>query len=189
MAKVTRYMASINTQYNPVFGITNFFRDLGTMAFNLSTTPIAGKQAQVLKGIGPAMMGIAQALRGNYNSPQAKLFKEFQMHGGQTGYVDLIRLPRTDERHRPQLRMLTATDKATNWPEALSNYNTAIENAVRLSAYEVGLANGMSKKTPRLPKDLTVNFNRRASGQVRRVYAFFNASCSGSMRMYETLKG
>ena len=26
MAKVTRYMASINTQYNPVFGITNFFK-------------------------------------------------------------------------------------------------------------------------------------------------------------------
>jgi hypothetical protein len=197
MAKVTRYMASINTQYNPVFGITNFFRDLGTMAFNLSTTPIAGKQAQVLKGIGPAMMGISKALRGNLDSPQAKLFKEFQMRGGQTGYVDLYKTSedRTKDIDK-QLKMIKGKAPIRgiiSWAgEALSNYNNSIENAVRLSAYEVGIANGMSKDAAAaMAKDLTVNFNRKGqwASQAGAMYAFFNASVQGSMRMYETLKG
>jgi hypothetical protein len=197
MAKVTRYMASINTQYNPVFGITNFFRDLGTMAFNLSTTPIAGKQAQVLKGIGPAMMGISKALRGNLDSLQAKLFKEFQMRGGQTGYVDLYKTSedRTKDIDK-QLKMIKGKAPIRgiiSWAgEALSNYNNSIENAVRLSAYEVGIANGMSKDAAAaMAKDLTVNFNRKGqwASQAGAMYAFFNASVQGSMRMYETLKG
>ncbi|MEN6467722.1 MAG: LPD38 domain-containing protein, partial [Smithella sp.] len=197
MAKVTRYMASINTQYNPVFGITNFFRDLGTMAFNLSTTPISGKQAQVLKGIGPALMGISKALRGDFTSEQSKLFKEFQMHGGQTGYVDLYKTAedRTDAIDK-QLKLIEGKNPIRgliSWAgDALSNYNTSIENAVRLSAYEVGIANGMSKdKAAAMAKDLTVNFNRKGqwASQAGAMYAFFNASVQGTMRMYETFTG
>jgi hypothetical protein len=197
MAKFTRYMASINTQYNPVFGITNFFRDLGTMAFNLSTTPIAGKQAQVLKGIGPALMGISRALRGDFTSPQSQTFKEFQMRGGQTGYVDLYKT--AEDRTKAidkQLKLIEGKNPVAgivSWAaDALSNYNTSIENAVRLSAYEVGIANGMSKdKAAAMAKDLTVNFNRKGqwAGQAGAMYAFFNASVQGTMRMYETFTG
>jgi hypothetical protein len=167
------------------------------MAFNLSTTPIAGKQAQVLKGIGPAMMGISKALRGNLDSPQAKLFKEFQMRGGQTGYVDLYKTSedRTKDIDK-QLKMIKGKAPIRgiiSWAgEALSNYNNSIENAVRLSAYEVGIANGMSKDAAAaMAKDLTVNFNRKGqwASQAGAMYAFFNASVQGSMRMYETLKG
>jgi hypothetical protein len=197
MAKVTRYMASINTQYNPVFGITNFFRDLGTMAFNLSTTPISGKQAQVLKGIGPAMMGITKALRGDFTSPQSQIFKDFQMHGGQTGYVDLYKAAedRTKDIDK-QLKLIEGKNPVAGlvwWAkDALSNYNTSIENAVRLSAYEVGIANGMSKdRAAAMAKDLTVNFNRKGqwASQAGAMYAFFNASVQGTMRMYETFTG
>ena len=48
IGRVTRYIASVNTQYNPVFGVINLMRDLQTGAFNLSSTELKGKQADVI---------------------------------------------------------------------------------------------------------------------------------------------
>ena len=76
-----------------------------------------------------------------------------------------------------------------NW---LSDYNDAMENAVRLSAYKVGIDQGMSKeRAASLAKNLTVNFNRKGerAQQLGSLYAFFNASVQGSARLAETLKG
>ena len=53
VAKATRYFASINTQYNPIFGIINLLRDTQSAALNLSTTALAGKERQVLAGRRP----------------------------------------------------------------------------------------------------------------------------------------
>lgn len=74
----------------------------------------------------------------------------------------------------------------------LSDYNDSMENAVRLSAYEVALSKGMSKdKAANLAKNLTVNFNRKGanSSLAGSLFAFFNASVQGTARLYETLKG
>jgi hypothetical protein len=47
----------------------------------------------------------------------------------------------------------------------LSDYNTTMENAIRLSAYKAGLDKGMSKEqAASLAKNLTVNFNKK--GQI-----------------------
>ncbi|MFZ2541637.1 MAG: hypothetical protein WAW75_07670, partial [Gallionella sp.] len=56
-AKVTRYCASINTQYNPVFGITNLIRDVQGAALNLTSTPLAKHKAEVIGHILSAAKG------------------------------------------------------------------------------------------------------------------------------------
>ena len=200
-AKVTRFIASMNTQYNPVFGVTNFVRDVGTAMFNLTTTPIAGRQKEMMGHALPALKGIYEAIRAQragkpFSSEWAKLFDEFQTHGGQTGYRDLYKT--TDERSRRLEReinmmkggtALKAGSAVMGW---LSDYNTAMENAIRLSAYKVGIDNGMSKdQSAAMAKSLTVNFNRKGqiATQAGSLYAFFNASAQGISKVYETLTG
>lgn len=74
-----------------------------------------------------------------------------------------------------------------NW---LDDYNTAMENGVRLAAYKAGLDAGMSKeRAASIAKNLTTNFNRKGqvAQQVGALYAFFNASMQGTARIGEAL--
>jgi len=196
-AKITRYISSINTQYNPVFGVVNFIRDVGTAMLNLSTTPISGKQKEVAQNSLPALRAIFSSLRGGTTkSAWGDLWREFQERGGRTGYRDLFRTPtaRTEEIEK-EIKGLTrgqAMKKGRVLFDLLSHYNTAMENAVRLSAYKAGIDSGMTKDAAAvMAKELTVNFNRKGqiATQAGAMYAFFNASAQGISRMYQTLAG
>jgi hypothetical protein len=192
----TQYFAKINTQYNPVFGVINFTRDVQGAMLQLSTTPIAGKQKQVLAGVMPAIRGIYGEERSKRkgqpptNRPWAKLWEEFQQEGGQTGFRDMF--SRSQERTEALQRILDpsswtksplgkvftaggtlkvpaemARKAATPLFDWLSDYNQTMENAVRLSAYKVALDQGMTKQqAASVAKNLTVNFNRK--GQIGR---------------------
>lgn len=218
-ARWTRYIASINTQYNPVFGIMNLIRDTGTGIMNLGSTPLAGKQAELLGHVWQALPAIYKAQRidrsgGAPTGAWAQLWEEFQEIGGQTGYRDMFR--NAQEQQEALQRALDKTWwQRTYWGKALtaggllsvpeqfmldkvgkpifewlSDYNTMMENGIRLAAYKVAIDHGMSKeRAASLAKNLTVNFNRK--GQVARqagaLYAFFNASVQGTARMAETM--
>jgi hypothetical protein len=76
-----------------------------------------------------------------------------------------------------------------NW---LSDYNSVLENAVRLAAYNEARIAGLSREqSASLAKNLTVNFNRKGelAVQMGALYAFFNASVQGTARLVETLRG
>lgn len=200
-AKVTRFFASINTQYNPVFGIYNFLRDSEGAILQLSTTELAGKQKEVMKQVMPAVRGIYAQLRADHQGKVAtgqwsKLWEEFQQQGGQTGFRD--QFSRSEERGQALERELKkmsqgkasdAKDAVLNW---LSDYNETMENAVRLAAYKTGLDNGLSQaKSASLAKNLTVNFNRKGqiATQANALYAFFNSAVQGTTRLGQTLAG
>jgi N12 class adenine-specific DNA methylase/GGDEF domain-containing protein/adenine-specific DNA methylase len=220
-SQFTRWIASVNTQYNPVFGFLNIVRDAGGVMLNLSTTPIAGKQAEVLKNAFPAIKAIYEDLRAqrkgqSVNNGLVALFEEFQYEGGQTGYRDMFASAK--DRSEALRKVIDPTwwqtsklgkiisvngaiasqeqwlaDKAiTPVFDWLSDFNTTLENALRLSTYKVALENGQSKQgAASLAKNISVNFNRK--GQVGRqmgaLFAFFNASVQGSARIAETLGG
>jgi len=101
IGRATRWFASVNTQYNPIFGAVNLIRDIGGAMFNLTSTPIAGEQGKVSRNVFPAMRGILNVLRDERKGKTdttgkwAKAFQEFRREGGQTGYRDS--LIRTDE--------------------------------------------------------------------------------------------
>lgn len=201
MAKATRFFASINTQYNPVFGVYNFLRDMEGATLQLSTTELAGKNAEVMKKVAPALRGIYSQLRADHkgvasSNPWSKLWEEFQEEGGQTGFRD--QFSRSEERGQALERELKkmSQGKASDFKDAvfnwLSDYNETMENAVRLAAYKAALDNGLSKaKAASLAKNLTVNFNRKGqvAVQANALYAFFNSAVQGTTRLGQTLTG
>ena len=217
-AKISRYFAAINTQYNPIFGVVNLVRDFQGALLNLDTTALKDHKTEVASHALSALKGIyldARAARDGkpQSSAWAALWEEFQDEGGQTGYRDMFanssdrakaiehELNPTKWMDSPLGKIFTANgmlkvplsvaqEKASGLFGWLSDYNLAMENAVRLSAYKVGLEQGMSKQqAASLGKNLTVNFNRKgqAGQQAGALYAFFNASMQGTARIGKTL--
>lgn len=217
-AKITRYFSAINTQYNPVFGVVNLVRDFQGAILNLSSTPLAGHSKTIAGHTLSALRGVyldARAARAGKNpsSAWAALWDEFQNEGGQTGYRDLFRTStdRADAIKREldptkwmesglgkfftaggalKVPFAVAQKGATGIFGWLSDYNLAMENAVRLAAYKTGLEQGLSKQhAASIGKNLTVNFNRKGQvgQQAGALYAFFNASMQGSARIAQTL--
>lgn len=200
-ARFTRFFAAMSTQYNPVFTVVNFVRDLQGGVINLSSTQIADRKRQVFMGIGPALRAIyadVRAERKGGTGPQnqwAQLWDEMQNEGGTTGYRDLFADPA--ERVKAIEKELAKIDRGdtarlvdwyvTGW---VSDMNEAVENAVRLSAYKAARDSGMSKEqSASLAKNITVNFNRkgRLGAHANALYAFFNAAVQGNTRMLQTL--
>jgi hypothetical protein len=201
MGQVTRWISSINTQYNPVFGAWNMARDVGSAAFNLSTTEIAGHEKEVLKGTLPAMAAIWNSLRGKpASSPEQQRimddFDKMRLAGGTTGYAQQFSQGRDKanvvEKEFKRLNQGNARKTAQalfNW---LSDYNDAMENAVRLSAFRVAQKEGLSEdKSASIAKELTVNFNRKGASAptLQALYSFINASIQGTRRLAQTLRG
>ena len=192
-AIITRWFASVNTQYNPVFGIVNIARDVQGMALNLSSTPLAEHRADVLKQIPSALKGIYQDSRSEREgkagtSKWAQLWEELQDEGGMTGYRDLYRnsADRADaieheidptRWHNSVLGKIFTANGTLKVPlkiaqnragwlfDWLSDYNQTLEGATRLATYKVARDNGMTKQqAASLAKNITVNFNRK--GQI-----------------------
>jgi hypothetical protein len=199
IGKATRWIASVNTQYNPVFGIVNVIRDTQGGVVNLSSTALKDRKAKVLGNVPAALIGIARDLRGDTARTEwSDLFNEFQKAGGQTGYRELFRDAgdRTKAIEK-ELKSLQSAGKLTPGKashavlDLLDDFNTALENAVRLSAFKAALDMGQSKaEAARTARELTVDFNRkgRATREVGPLYAFFNASVQGTARTIATLK-
>ena len=199
MGKATRYLASINTQYNPVFGVINLIRDVQGALINLTSTPLAGDQAKVLGYTKDALVGIYKDIRDHRagrkpSSAWANLFEEFQKEGGQTGYRDQYanaearaEAIQSELDHMKDGKAKSLTRGLFGW---LSDYNETMENAVRLAAYKAAKEKGMSNaQAASIAKNLTVNFNRKGqmATQIGALYAFFNASVQGTARIAETL--
>lgn len=200
VGKATRWLASVNTQYNPAFGLVNVTRDVLGAAVNLGSTELRGSAMKALGNTPAAAQGIARALATeNGGGAWGDLYRQFVADGGQTGYKDNWRDP--NERAKAIEKELKAAQKAgTLTPgkaahavlDLLDGFNTTLENAVRVSAYKAGLDKGMSRaQAARLARELTVDFNRkgRLGREVGPLYAFFNASVQGTARTLQTLRG
>ncbi|MDR0578312.1 MAG: hypothetical protein LBI87_12480 [Candidatus Accumulibacter sp.] len=205
VGKATRYFSAMATQYNPIFGVVNLFRDTQEAMLNLQSTPIAGRQGEVLRNIGAAAQGIWAALRGKEGAKPGewgRLWAEFQREGGKTGYRDsFANAAGRAEKLREELgdfgegwtakaREAIFRGKNSAFMQWLSDYNEMMENAVRLSAYKSAVDSGMSRpRAAMLAKELTVNFNRKGAKtrQIGALYAFFNASAQGTARIAQTL--
>lgn len=197
VGKATRWLAAVNTQYNPAFGLVNLTRDTLGGAINLGSTELRGNALKVLSQTPAAIFGIARELAtGKQTGKWGKLYRQFVADGGQTGWKENWRDPH--ERARALEKEMRAEGRLTPGKAAhaildlLDGFNTTLENAVRLSAYSAGLDKGLSRaEAARLGRELTVDFNRkgRAGREIGPLYAFFNASVQGSARTIQTLKG
>ena len=198
IAKGTRWLASVNTQYNVIFGIMNVTRDVQGAMLNLSSTPLAGKQRSVLSKMGDSIKIIAGVERGwAHTDPALKaMYERFNKAGGTTAYSQMFEgVKDRDHAIRNELKKLgegKAMHMGRAVVKALSDFNTVMENGTRLAVFMTGVESGLSDmQAASIAKNITVNFNRKGAytTKVGSLYAFFNASMQGSFRMAETLKG
>jgi len=208
VGKLTHWLAAVNTQYNPVFGVVNLIRDVKGAMYNLTTTELAGKQKEVAAQVMPSMNTIRKVLYAERNGKplpdddDAKLFIQFRDDGGQTGYRDVLMRQKEEEQLVAQeLRKIqdpAIKRQARHIVRALSDFNDTMENSVRFAAYKIAIkptsegGSGLSRdKAAYIAKELTVNFDRKGNlnRRINAYFAFFNAAIRGSARIYETLTG
>ncbi len=189
--KGTRYLAQWITARNPLFWVTNFARDVQGAAFNLSNTPISGKEATVLASIPQAMKGYWKITRGDGTGQWANYAREFKSAGSETGFIDVFGNASDHmaalEKQLKQMQQGAADPRklARSMVDMIDDYNTIIENGVRLAVYQTGRKNGMTiRQAASMAKNITVNFNRKGNetGFFNSLYMFMNANIQGNTR-------
>jgi hypothetical protein len=204
---VTRFLSSVNTAYDPTFVLTNFARDIQAALINVAGEQtkegglIEGERigAKVAKGTPRAVGAIRNYVRnkkvGDGDSEYEAYFKEFLDAGAKTGYFDSPDLDVLEKRLAARINQgegaLAKGKTAAKWiGDFVSDYNLAVENGVRLSAYIEARKAGIDKsKAASLAKNLTVNFNRKGSAgaTINSWYMFFNAAVQGLKQFTNTL--
>ncbi|EON0205692.1 LPD5 domain-containing protein, partial [Escherichia coli] len=203
LGKVNRFLATVNTSYNPEFLVSNFIRDVQTAVMNLKAEQ--GRSDGKLKGLDnlsalavvkdsrSAMSAVYASLRGKTltgNGAQwQKVWKEFVEDGGKTGWFNMGDL----EGQQKEMDRLVSLAKGGwkgqsigAWHSFLNlveDANGAVENALRLSAYKHARDAGLSRQqAASLAKNMTVNFNRRGEqgALMNSLYMFANASIQGT---------
>ncbi len=199
-AWITCWFASVNTQYNPLFGVMNLARDLQGAMLQLSTTPLAGKQAEVFRNIRRNTRSIYKDLRrerreeGAGTSEWAKLWEHLQLDGGTTRYRDLHADPKDCAKALHRALDQVGEGKVVGNGRALlawlPGFHETLEATTRLGVYKAALDQGISRQeAASIAKNITVNFNRKGRNMpvAGAHFAFLNAAIQGNKRMLETL--
>lgn len=197
--RINRYLATVNTAWNPEFMISNLARDAQTAAILGQQYDIPKLSRKIVGDAPAAMAGIRAVLRdGDISSPWAAAFREMQEAGGTTEFLGIQDLESQVRRIR---RSVTKTGLATT-PRKIAgylgqvgkfvdDYNKVAENAFRLAAYKAARDAGTSiPQAAYLAKNLTVNFNKggEIKGAMNAAYLFYNASVQGSFVLMNGLR-
>ncbi len=193
--KGTRFLASLLTQRNPLFWLTNFARDVQGAMLNLEGTEAEGLQREVMANLPKAFKGMHAIVRGEGTGQWARYAKEMQEAGGTTGYMQAFE--NSDARMKDLKTEVERMGQGKADPRRLArialefvdDYNDIIENAVRLSVFQAAREGGASTaKAASIAKNITVNFNRKGNltPPINALYMFFNASVQGTARLLQS---
>ncbi|ENQ2143407.1 hypothetical protein ACEONH_002672 [Salmonella enterica] len=208
LARVNRFLSSVNTTFNPEFLVSNFVRDMQTAVMNLKAEQgrddgkLNGRDIamKTVRDSGIAMKAVYASLRNKSLSGKGaqwqKTWKEFVEDGAKTGWF------RTEDLNGQMKEMDRLVSLAKGgWQgqgiqawhsffKLVEDGNNAVENALRLSAYKHARDAGLSRaQAASLAKNMTVNFNRRGEQGVllNSLYMFANASIQGTANMMRSL--
>jgi hypothetical protein len=196
LSSFNRFLATINTSYNLEFVMTNPVRDLQAAFFNLSDTEVDGMKKQIFKDFPKAIKGLQNLVRGNGSHEWAAIAKKYKKAGAQVGWMSYDKdIGTRAKKLESQIDLFreghTIKKSLVKVIQAIEDYNSIVENAVRLSAFKAGIDAGMTEsKAAMMAKGLTVNFNQKgASGQIiNSLYLFANAGIQGSTRLITAIR-
>lgn len=202
MGKINRYLATINTSYNPDFIITNMIRDLTTAGVQINQFEMSGLTADALRGVPSALKGIKRSIRDNDNSSEwAKIYRDFAEAGGQNSTNQMNSIADYMDEITSMLGDISQSGIRGKWSavkngfvgkgvgsvlDFLEDYNTVVENGIRVSTYKALLDRGVSRdRAAQAARNVTVNFAKRGDyGQLMGAfYLFYNASIQGSFAL------
>ena len=196
---VNRYLATINTAWNPEFLITNLFRDAQTAAILGNRYNIESFSKAIIADAPKAIVAIREVIRtGRVNGEMAQYFDEMRRGGGTTEFLGIKNADQQVEALRGLLadtQLGAAQGKVVKAIKAIGktveDYNKVAENALRLAAYANARRAGATvEQAAYISKNLTVNFNKGGEykGIVNSLYLFYNASLAGSFVLLKGLK-
>ncbi|EJP3659533.1 hypothetical protein NUR12_001117 [Salmonella enterica] len=208
LARVNRFLSSVNTTLNPEFLVSNFVRDMQTAVMNLKAEQgrddgkLNGRDIamKTVRDSGIAMKAVYASLRNKSLSGKGaewqKTWKEFVEDGAKTGW---FRMEDLNGQMKEMDRLVSLAKGGWQgqgiqaWHsffKLVEDGNNAVENALRLSAYKHARDAGLSRaQAASLAKNMTVNFNRRGEQGMllNSLYMFANASIQGTANMMRSL--
>ncbi len=213
MEKVNRQLSAFYTTRNPDFVVSNFLRDMllaNSMVWIKESPNYALRFHKNYGKANPAMMKILLARYRNntlnMDNPIEKMFHQFMMNGGETGYSNLRDLEQHKNDIKRELKKANGkigAAKAMDYlGERLDEYNRAIENCARFAAFMTSREMGRNMDRAIYDaKEISVNFNKKGSGSKflnkqgqtklgntaafisgsgRTLYVFWNAAIQGT---------
>ena len=201
MSRINRFLANINTSWNPEFMFSNFPRDIATALYNAGQYDETGLKKDIARNVIKAGRGIHDALRGDGRSEWALAYQEFIDAGGQNSLNTMEDLEGHIKKMEGRLRHIfdedaqgrvgatkdALVDKGAWLLHTLEDYNTIAENASRLSLFKALRDRGVSKdRAAAAARDITTNFAKGGELKValNSFYLFYNASLQGSMAIF-----
>lgn len=191
-----RKMAAAYTSLSPLFIPSNYFRDL-TMTLASTAIREDAKYNYLLRKNLATSWNLGFMLRDFQNgklrdkvnngnaTPKEKMFYDFMMNGGETGFVSSLDVEDLKKKFKNDLKDL---DKWKANPvkvghtimDIIEFMNRMIEDSNRFAVYMTSIQYGRSiDEAVNDAKDVTLNFNRKGTGEygwqtIRNLYLFIN---------------
>ena len=206
MGKLNRYLSNINTSYNPEFMITNLVRDLQTAGVNVQQFDAKGMVGAMAKDYRKAFVGIKRAIVNKDESSEwSQIYRDFVRDGGQNSANPMTSIADQVENINKILGDIQEDGVRGKFNKVknsfvgkgagsilnfLENYNTIIENAIRVTTYHNLKKQGFSgARAAQAARNVTVNFGK--GGELKTFmnswYLFYNASIQGSFALFNAL--
>lgn len=196
IAGTGRYMAAAYTSMSPLFIPSNYMRDL-TMTLASTAIREDARYNYLLRrnmlrhwNTFPMVLSyqngtLREKVRNGSASEVEKMFYDFMMNGGETGFVTSVDVEDLKKKFRKDLKDLNrmaANPKKVGHiiMDSIETLNRAIEDSNRFMVYMTSVQYGRSiEEAVNNAKDVTLNFNRKGTGEhwmqnIRNLYLFIN---------------
>lgn len=223
--KVQQFMAGAFTSYNPAFSLANLSRDTGYSSNMVFINEDVKYWKEFLKNQKagffelPKMASFLRAYRegniDNLKGNDAKLFKEFMMNGGATGYTFIENQKEYAEKLVEQMKELSKGNLSNMSPrkwlklmfDSFEFMGNAAELVNRFAVYKTSRSVGRSiARSINDAKEVTINFSRKGAGRKtydpknkwyvnlaaaisqfgRQYILFWNASLQGKVKLFKS---
>lgn len=223
--KVQQFMAGAFTSYNAAFSLANLSRDTGYSSNMVFINEDVKYWKEFLKNQKagffelPKMASFLRAYRegniDNLKGNDAKLFKEFMMNGGATGYTFIENQKEYAEKLVEQMKELSKGNLSNMSPrkwlklmfDSFEFMGNAAELVNRFAVYKTSRSVGRSiARSINDAKEVTINFSRKGAGRKtydpknkwyvnlaaaisqfgRQYILFWNASLQGKVKLFKS---
>ena len=174
--RINRELSALYTTRNPDFVVSNFIRDMlysNSMAWIKDGPNYALRYHRNFVKVNPAKMKILLAKYRkntlNMDDFTERMFHQFMMNGGETGYVNIRDLDKRKNDIRHELRKINGRLPIRKaWDllsERFDELNRAVENCARFAAFITSREMGRTiDRSIYDAKEISVNFNKKGSG-------------------------
>jgi hypothetical protein len=192
---INRYLKTMYTAASIPFLFTNFQKDMGTALVNISQQEQKGLRREMVKNVFPAIKGAIAGSRGATTGKWVRIYLDYARHGAKASWVKNYSLEEKVKDFEKKIKRYKKSNDVVKIIEATVNFvedlNSAVENGIRIAAYEGLVRRGVSKQKAAIAaKNLTVNFQKKGEwGPVMdSLFLFANASVQGTAILLEASK-